>query len=418
MKKISVIVPSYNSIAYIGRCTDSILAYPTDDLELVVVDDGSTDGSGDYLDQLSKKDARVKVVHQENKGLLKARERGFLESTGKYAEFVDSDDWIDATALKRIVDRMESDKKIDCAVGDYKLAYEHGDMVDAFPKEAAKVLSTEESLVRLVSWNQWGWQVWNRIAKRELLEDAFDWWLMGECGEDLEITYRVHKNAKYTLHAAEDFYFYFIRENSMSKRWGLLQKKDIILRLEKIYNETRESGYKKASVATGDRLILKALELIEDSVLDINRDIEVEDFCEKSCRKILADLDREFTGFERSQLKLKEISSEKIYEAEAFLGDAVLKEKKIFLYGAGEVSKSVRRFLENRSKDFDGYIVSDKQGKSTIDGKPIYQLQEVDYGNCAVLLSMNKNNSVAVGEELRGKDALVYDLGFLSPLYL
>ena len=93
--KLSVIVPVYNVKKYLSTCIESILNQTYADFEVVLVDDGSTDGCSEVCDEYKYKDARVRVIHQENKGLLYARYVGICMAKGEYATFVDSDDWLD-----------------------------------------------------------------------------------------------------------------------------------------------------------------------------------------------------------------------------------------------------------------------------------------------------------------------------------
>lgn len=99
-EKISIIVTVYNVEKYIERCVDSLINQTYENLEIILVDDGSTDGSGRICDEMALQDARIKVVHKENGGLVSAWKRGVEECTGKYLSFVDSDDWIDLNMVK------------------------------------------------------------------------------------------------------------------------------------------------------------------------------------------------------------------------------------------------------------------------------------------------------------------------------
>lgn len=101
---LSVIVPVHNAEQYIENCIESILKQKDLSLEIILVDDGSTDQSGMLCDQLSKKDKRIKALHTENGGITKARLRGAKESKGKWITFVDADDWIAEEAYKDIVE--------------------------------------------------------------------------------------------------------------------------------------------------------------------------------------------------------------------------------------------------------------------------------------------------------------------------
>ena len=104
--KISVIVPVYNAEKYLHRCIDSILNQTFPDFELLLIDDGSKDQSGEICDEYAKKDSRVKVFHKENGGVSSARNVGIDNAVGEYICFCDSDDWVEKTWLLSFFERM------------------------------------------------------------------------------------------------------------------------------------------------------------------------------------------------------------------------------------------------------------------------------------------------------------------------
>lgn len=108
--QIAVIVPVYNPGPYLSACVDSILAQTYRDYELILVDDGSTDGSGKTCDEYAEQDPRVRAIHKLNGGLMSAWMRGVEESTAPYLFFVDSDDWVDVDALERLVQGLAQGK--------------------------------------------------------------------------------------------------------------------------------------------------------------------------------------------------------------------------------------------------------------------------------------------------------------------
>ena len=102
---VSIIVPVYNAKNYLQRCIDSILHQEYTDYELFLVDDGSTDGSGDICDAYAAADARITVIHKENTGVSDSRNLAISQARGTYLQFLDSDDWITPDATKLFVRR-------------------------------------------------------------------------------------------------------------------------------------------------------------------------------------------------------------------------------------------------------------------------------------------------------------------------
>lgn len=103
---VTIIIPVYNGEPFIGRCIDSILSQTCQDWELILVDDGSKDNSGAICDAYQKKDSRIKVIHQENGGVSRARNRGLEEASGEFLTFVDADDYLLPEALEILLDQI------------------------------------------------------------------------------------------------------------------------------------------------------------------------------------------------------------------------------------------------------------------------------------------------------------------------
>ena len=118
--RVSVIVPVYNIENYIEECICSILEQSYNDLELILVDDGATDSSGDICDKFSQKDNRVKVIHRENGGLACAVNTGLKHVTGEWIVFVDGDDCISESAIQHV---MELQQKYDSDLVIYDFSY-------------------------------------------------------------------------------------------------------------------------------------------------------------------------------------------------------------------------------------------------------------------------------------------------------
>lgn len=181
--KISVIVPIYNAEKYISKCVDSILVQTFSDYEIILIDDGSTDKSGKIIDAIAQKDSRIKVIHQFNKGVTKARYKGVLESRGEWIMFVDADDKLFEYSLKDLYEPVEK--------GDYDI------IVGTRYTNCTNVLSRQEYIDKFILYN-FPHTVCSRLYRRDLLDDfAFDIPPEIVKGEDYIINLRVcFKNKK------------------------------------------------------------------------------------------------------------------------------------------------------------------------------------------------------------------------------
>lgn len=109
-KLVSVLVPVYNTEKYLEKCLDSIINQTYTNLEIILVDDGSTDNSGKICDAYAERDVRIKVIHKHNEGLVRARKTGLENATGEYIAFVDSDDWIEPNMYEEMLEKaLETD---------------------------------------------------------------------------------------------------------------------------------------------------------------------------------------------------------------------------------------------------------------------------------------------------------------------
>ena len=104
---ISVIVPVYNAAPYLDQCIESIVKQTYTDWECILINDGSTDKSGEICDKWGKFDSRFRIIHQINQGVSATRNRGIKESKGEYIVFIDSDDWVSPNYLKDMININE-----------------------------------------------------------------------------------------------------------------------------------------------------------------------------------------------------------------------------------------------------------------------------------------------------------------------
>ena len=209
---ISVIVPVYNVENLLERCVDSILAQTYENLEVLLVDDGSKDSSGHICDAYGKKDSRVRVLHKENGGQSSARNMALDLAKGEYIAFVDSDDWIVADAYAAMLQQAQKHEvKLVCA-GRYDVESETMAVTPGLCPARKEVLSAEEMLGRLFVWDNCDSAPWDKLYHRSVFDHIRFPALSGS--EDVSVVYRLIEAAGQVAMLDKPVYYYFHRAGS------------------------------------------------------------------------------------------------------------------------------------------------------------------------------------------------------------
>lgn len=163
---LSVIVPVYNVEKYLSRCIDSILSQTFTDFELILVDDGSPDNCGSICDEYAKKDKRIIVIHQQNRGVSSARNKGLDIARGEYVTFVDSDDQIGSiTTLYENIQILIDRKDIDIVQYPIQMKKENGDCIMIKKPSREVILGTQEMYLRCFRDRVLEGYLWGKIYK-------------------------------------------------------------------------------------------------------------------------------------------------------------------------------------------------------------------------------------------------------------
>ena len=217
MDKISVIVPMYKVEKYLRKCVDSILAQTYQNLEVILVDDGSPDGCPAICDEYAKKDKRVKVIHKLNGGLSDARNAGLDIATGEYIGFVDSDDYIVPNMYEELYNAI---KKYDCdlAVSDRMMVDEQGNVVH-HGEDSHKAVVVKDNVESVLFDDRFAHKTvpaWNKLYARHIFDTLR--YPKGRVYEDLWISLDVYRNAKKGVVLLEDrLYVYLLSNNSITR---------------------------------------------------------------------------------------------------------------------------------------------------------------------------------------------------------
>lgn len=179
LPKISVIIPAYQAEAFLEKCVRSVMAQDFTDWELILVDDGSSDGTAALCDRLAEEDGRIRVVHQANGGVSAARNRAMELAVGELLAFVDSDDWLAPNALSAMYDRMAADGVNTVACGN-RLVYDGGTTVEEAPPLPAGVYTAEQAMKGIAApllcdrlrEGMVNGYVWRYLFDRKVIEEA------------------------------------------------------------------------------------------------------------------------------------------------------------------------------------------------------------------------------------------------------
>ena len=170
MPQVSAIVPVYQAQKYIRYCIESILVQTFSDFELILVDDGSTDLSGNICDQYAQKDSRIRVIHMKNKGAAAARNRGLDAAVGNYIIFVDSDDYVEQDMFLKLYETIRSGV-YDLVVCGFMNVYEDSEK-NFGVSLSEKTITGKDVFIHFKNSKNYGmWTVvWNKIYSAELLK--------------------------------------------------------------------------------------------------------------------------------------------------------------------------------------------------------------------------------------------------------
>lgn len=242
---ISVIVPVYNVKEYLNTCIDSICASTYNNLQIIIVNDGSTDGSAFLCDTWAKKDARVQVIHKENGGLSDARNVAFQHCTGEFIAFVDSDDVISADMFSHLYETLENNS---AQISICNPAHFNSD--NPKYKDCSDIITftREEALLEMFYQKSFLMSVWGKLYQMTLFDDIE--FPKGQLFEDVAVIYKIIDRCDKIVYSNAKFYGYFHRENSITNQNFTYKNCDILKICDEINNfaKDKSSDIKRASM--------------------------------------------------------------------------------------------------------------------------------------------------------------------------
>ncbi|MBQ3309624.1 glycosyltransferase [Candidatus Saccharibacteria bacterium] len=212
---VSVIVPVYNVEKYLRRCLDSIIEQTYKNIEIILVDDGSTDKSGEICDEYKKKDERITVIHQLNNGVSETRNVGIRNSSGEYIMFIDSDDFVLRKYVRALVDAVISSEAevAQCEVAIIRENETAKRLERDITKSQIRIIDGLEAVKMMLYQDTITSSLWGKIIKKSLFNHVN--FPKVNMHEDLYVLYFLLKKAKRVVIINKVLYVYMLRKNSL-----------------------------------------------------------------------------------------------------------------------------------------------------------------------------------------------------------
>lgn len=253
---ISVIIPVYNVEKYLPQCINSVLEQSYQNFEIILVNDGSKDTSGAICDNYSKKDSRIKVIHQENAGASAARNTGLKIVSGEYVYFLDGDDWLERNAFEEMVKSMQKEQTDFVFFDAYSIDENSGNISKKHysHKETYKNGKGHEIMKQLLTNKEFHVAPWSMFFRTKFLMQSKIYFEEGIIYEDMLFAYQVFSMAQKVAYVPAYLYFRRYRENSVMTS-KVVQKN--FVSAVKVYEQVRDYSEKLTDDRRCDEYIVK-----------------------------------------------------------------------------------------------------------------------------------------------------------------
>lgn len=225
MIDLSIIIPVYNVENYIKRCLDSILIYKEKNIEIILINDGSTDNSIKILEDYQKNDERIKIISRKNKGLSISRNEGIKNSQGDYIWFVDSDDWIDISEINELINLCKKNQLDILSFNFKEIRGKKILLVNKYINYKNSILRGLKYLEDSVYKRHYKVSPCSNIYKRRFITDNKLFFLEKVYNEDIEHSTKSLVLAEKFMCLNKCFYYYEKRENSITNSKDILEKR-------------------------------------------------------------------------------------------------------------------------------------------------------------------------------------------------
>ncbi len=377
---LSIIVPVYNTELYLNRCLDSIKNQTFDDYECLLIDDGSTDKSGEICDLYAQNDSRFRVIHQDNAGLVGARITGWCASRGEFIGFVDSDDWIEPDMYSQLIEALENENDADIAITGIIQECEGSSIMEYRKMPEYRVITSKDAMAHMMTRRVFAWELCCKVYRKRLFSrKAFNRGLT--VGEDFFTSWHIFTHARRVVCLPSMGYHYRLHPASMAhhrnSRYSFLQSFTEVMNARHKTNELLYSylltWYMKE---LGIILIEEALRKRLDGLQADNIHFEINKYIDKldctwfdgSWRHLMR-----FLGGPDGLRRLRDLIND--LHRHVIL---ISKGRKILIYGAGGAGQVMADILTAWHVDWMGFVVSDGQeAPPEYCGKSVRQISQL-----------------------------------------
>ena len=242
MIKVSIIVPVYNTASYLRRCLNSLCEQTLKEIEIILVNDGSTDQSAEIMDAFKAKyPEKIKIFEKENGGQATARNMGILNASGKYIGFADSDDYVDTDIFEKMYDIAEK-RNADYAECNYHCIYECNNRTKEI-RTRGRIRQYKNQRDMLIDPQV---SPWNKLYRKDIMQDEKVLFPEGVIYEDTAFYIKMIPHIKNPVYLDEKLVYYCVRENSTMTCNKNIKVADIFVVLQNILDYYKENGYEDA----------------------------------------------------------------------------------------------------------------------------------------------------------------------------
>ena len=237
---LSILVPVYNAEKNLKGCLDSILAQTCTDYEIILLNDGSADGSGAICEAYAAQYPAIRVIHQENGGVSRARNVLVAAARGEYITFVDADDALEPRCLETLLRDLQKTGS-DIAICSWSEVSEDGVRMELNwdrKEDGFAVWTREQGVNRLLYQKGIDNNLWGKLFTREVLEDVV--FPEGRAYEDIAVVYQIFLNAKGICYRPEPLYLYTINTSGISQSKFTPRRMDLIHNMEAVYGDIQK----------------------------------------------------------------------------------------------------------------------------------------------------------------------------------